>query len=91
MLEVAAEVEIIDLLIEESIGTYTTPFSLDLLPGTYHLVANYSNQRKELDVLVESDKITSANIDFIQITPKILPLAFIGAVLAAIAILMRRK
>jgi len=80
--EVAASVEVV------GVGTYTTPFSLDLNPATYTVKASYQGQPKQTPATVYEGKITEVSFSFVKTappgidwTPLILAAGVIGAVI----------
>jgi hypothetical protein len=80
--EVAASVQVV------GVGTYTTPFSLDLAPATYTLKASYQGQPKQTSATVVEGKITEVSFGFVKTvppsidwTPLILAAGVIGAVI----------
>jgi hypothetical protein len=70
--EVAASVEVV------AVGTYTTPFSIELGPGTYTLKAAYQGQMREQVVAVVEEKITEVTFFFVK-PPSIVPLLLVIA------------
>lgn len=56
--EVAADVVITD------VGTYTTPFGIDLPPGDYHLVGQYGEQTEERNFTIRAGETTSITLRF---------------------------
>ena len=67
--DVSASVEVV------GVGTYTTPFSLDLDPGTYTLNASYMGQEASQTVTVEEGKIKEVTFYFTAPTVPWIPLA----------------
>lgn len=57
---VAAQVEVV------GVGTYTTPFELDLDPATYTLKATYQKQQKETTATIVEGKVTERTFKFIK-------------------------
>jgi hypothetical protein len=79
---VAASVEVV------GVGTYTTPFSLNLAPATYTLNASYQGQVKQTSATVVEAQITEVDFSFVKTTPPgidwtplILAAGVIGAVI----------
>jgi len=58
--EVAASVEVV------GIGTYTTPFSLDLDPATYTLKGSYKSQTKQISATIYEGQITEVDFPFLK-------------------------
>jgi len=80
--EVVASVQVV------GVGTYTTPFSLDLDPAIYTLKASYKDQTQQKSATVFEGKITEVRFSFakpappgIDWTPLILAAGVIGAVI----------
>jgi hypothetical protein len=60
---VAASVEVV------GVGTYTTPFSLNLNPAAYTLKASYQGQPKQTSAMVYEGKITEVSFSFVKVGP----------------------
>ena len=75
--DVAASVEI------AGVGTYTTPFTLDLDAGDYLLRASYKGQSLEKTVTIVEGATTRVNFTFTVVPPLnlLLPLLLMGVVL----------
>lgn len=67
--EVNAEVEIV------GVGTYTTPFTVDLNPATYTLIARYADKEQTKTAEIKAGETT--RIDF-QFGAPVIPIAAIA-------------
>jgi len=77
--EVAASVEIVD------VGTYTTPFTVDLDPGTYTLKAIYAGQTQERTTTIVEGQTTRE--DFAFAAPPSLPELALSGIAASVPVL----
>lgn len=67
--EVAASVEVV------GVGTYTTPFTVDLAPGTYTLNATYNTQTQTKTATITEGVVTRVDFQFAKpVVPPIVPI-----------------
>ena len=57
--EVKAKVEVV------GVGTYETPFTIKVPAGTYTLNASYNKQKQSKTAVVEADKTTRVEFEFV--------------------------
>lgn len=68
------------------VGTYTTPFSIELDPGTYTLNAVYNTQTQSATATIVEGQVTTVEFTFARVAPPVaVPIWVPVVVMAALA------